>query len=137
MRRKTGSLGRPADFDVTIITCYPGTPYYDHAHPHEHDEGVWVYTQPKTGDRLFQIELDYTKVSDYYKGRPDGGYHAYVFTDYVSREELVIERDRVEKSVREQLHIPYNTSSPAIQYEHSMGQFGAGIPPNILRASSF
>ncbi|MDO8493061.1 MAG: radical SAM protein [bacterium] len=125
---------KPADFDVTIITCYAGTPYYDEAVPDPSRPGVYIYTYKRTGDRLFQIEVDYNLVADYYKGDPDGGYNAYVFTDTLSPEDLVLERDRVEKMVRAVLNIPFNPGSPAIRYEHSMGQMG-GIPSNILRVS--
>lgn len=127
---------KPADFDVTVITCYPGTPYYDQAVPHEEKNGVWAYTYKKTGDRLYQIEVDYTTTADYYKGDPDGGYHAYVFTDTLSPDDLVRERDRVEHSVREELKIPFNPGVPSKLYEHSMGQAGTGIPLFILRRSN-
>jgi radical SAM superfamily enzyme YgiQ (UPF0313 family) len=126
---------RPADFDVTIITTYPGTPYYDEAVPHESMPGVWTYTYKKTGDRLHALDVDYTRVAEYYKGNPDGGYHAYVFTDAMSADELVQARDRIERDVRAALGIPFNPSAPAMRYEHSMGQFGQ-LPPNILRRSS-
>lgn len=126
---------KPDDFDMTIITCYPGTPYYDEAVETD-QSGMWVYTYEKTGDRLFQVELDYTKTPDYYKGRPDGGYQAYVYTDFISSEDLVRERDRMERTLREILKIPFNSSAPARRYEHSMGQSGgAYIPPHILRTS--
>lgn len=125
---------KPEDFDTTIITCYPGTPYYDYAVPHESLHGVWTYTYEKTGDRLHQVEIDYTKVADYYKGDPDGGYKAYVFTDELSGAALVSERDRVERIVREKLGIPFNPGSPAVRYEHSMGQADR-LPPHILKAS--
>ena len=125
---------RPADFDVTIITTYPGTPYYDEAEPHDSLPGVWTYTYKKTGDRLHAYDVDYTRVAEYYKGDPDGGYHAYVFTDAMSGEELVRARDHVERDVRASLGIPFNPSAPAMRYEHSMGQFG--LPSNILRQSS-
>lgn len=124
---------RPEDFDVTIITCYPGTPYYDLAVPDKNLAGVWVYKCP-TGDKLYQTEVDYTTTSDYYKGSPDGGYCAYVFTDALSSEDLVRERDELERNVRLILKIPFNKASPAVQYEHSMGQFGQ-FPRNILRTS--
>lgn len=126
---------KPDDFDVTIITCYPGTPYYDRAVPDKARSGVWIYTCPRSRDRLYQIELDYTETTDYYKGKPDGGYKSYVFTDFLTPEELVSERDRVERSVRDKLNIPFSQGSEAIRYEHSMGQSGAGIPLNILRMS--
>lgn len=126
---------QPEDFDVTIITCYPGTPYYDLAVPDKNLTGVWKYTCP-TGDKLYQKEVDYRTTSDYYKGSPDGGYCAYVFTDALSSEDLVRERDELERDVRLILKIPFNKASPAVQYEHSMGQFGQ-FPRNILRISSF
>lgn len=123
---------RPSDFDVTIITCYPGTPYYDHAVPDPDKQGIWTYVCPKTNDRLHQVEIDYMTISDYYKGKPDGGYQSYVFTDFLSPKELVALRDGVERNVRKILNIPFNQSAAAMQYEHSMGQSG-GIPLNILR----
>lgn len=125
---------KPDDFDVTIITTYPGTPYYDFAVPHAEQPGVWTYTYEKTGDRLHSLEIDYTKVADYYKGDPEGGYRSFVFTDSVSCEELVALRDGVERRVREKLNIPFNPGAPALRYEHSMGQMGK-LPENILRKS--
>jgi anaerobic magnesium-protoporphyrin IX monomethyl ester cyclase len=125
---------QPSDFDVTIITTYPGTPYYDQAVPHASSKDVWVYTTH--GDRLYSFEVDYTVVADYYKGSPNGGYTSFVYTDHVSPEELVELRDFVERDVRMKLQIPYNPSAAAIRYEHSMGQFGQGLPSHILRTSS-
>lgn len=120
------------DFDCTIITTYPGTPYYDMAVPHATEPGVWTYTQPKTGDRLHAYEVDYMVSADYYKGDPDGGYKAYVFTDHLSSEEIVTLRDQVERDVRAKLNIPFNPGAAAIRYEHSMGQ---GLPDFIHRLS--
>ncbi len=124
---------RPDDFDVTIITTYPGTPYYDFAKPDPLRNQIWVYTYEKTGDRLYSLEVDYNEVADYYKGDPEGGYKAYVFTDHLSADELVDLRNFVERDVRKQLDIPFNAGAPAIRYEHSMGQFPAKLPPHILR----
>jgi radical SAM superfamily enzyme YgiQ (UPF0313 family) len=124
----------PADFDVTIITTYPGTPYYDEAVPHETLPDVWTYTYRKSGDRLHGYEVDYTRVAEYYKGDPNAGYQAYVFTDFMSATDLVSARDMVERDVRARLHIPFNPSAPAVRYEHSMGQMGV-LPRNILRSS--
>jgi len=124
---------RPDDFDLTIISVYPGSPYYDHSVPHESMPDVWVYSV--NGDRLYSYELDYTMVSDYYKGIPDSGYTAYVFTDHLQPEEIVRLRDSVEAGVRRELGIPFNPSAAAVQYEHSMGQRGA-LPGHILRRSA-
>ncbi len=123
---------KPADFDVTVITCYPGTPYFDQAVPHADKPGVWSYTYKKTGDRLYQIAVDYATTADHYKGIP-GDYHSYVFTDTLTPQDLVRERDRVENSVRAALGIPFYTAAAARQYEHSMGQSGTLIPQYILK----
>lgn len=123
---------RPDDFDVTIITAYPGSPYYDRAVPHPNEKNTWIYEF--NGDKLYQVDLDYTKTADYYKGAPDGGYTSYVYTDHVSRDDLVILRDNIERTVRGKLDIPFNPSAPTVQYEHSMGQAGV-LPSSILRRS--
>lgn len=126
---------KPADFDVTIITPYPGTPYYDEAVPHPSFRGVWVYTQPKTGAKLFQYDVDYSRVADYYKGDPNDGYHSHVFTEFLSPEELVRLRGEVEREVRTTLEIPfYARAASSLRYETSMGQFGH-LPPNIWKKS--
>lgn len=121
---------RPDDLDVTVITCYPGTPYYDEAE--EVGDGTWVYTFKRTGDRLYQDNPNFDEHAEYYKGKP-GEYHAFVFTDELSRKQLVIERDRLEATVRAELSIPFYAGVPGVQFEHSMGQ--SGLPPSILRSS--
>ncbi len=124
---------KPEAFDLTIITCYPGTPYYDEAEPTS-DPAIWRYTYQKTKDSLYQVDLDFTQVADYYKGDPDGGYKAYVFTEGLCRDALVAVRGEVEREVRKELGIPYDVGAPSLRYEHSMGQ--GPLPPNILRASA-
>jgi len=125
---------QPDDLDVTIITTYPGTPYYDYAVRHPEKPDVWVYTYPETGDQLYAYEVDYTQVADYYKGNPQGGYRSFVYTDSLSSENLIELRDFVERDIRKQLNIPFNPSGTAIRYEHSMGQFGGRLPDYILRS---
>jgi len=120
------------DFDCTVITTYPGTPYYDLAVPDPDKPGVWTYTH-KNGDRLHAYALDHTTTADYYKGDPNGGYTAYVFTDALSAEEIVGLRDEVERDVREALNIPFNPGSVSVRFEHSMGQ---GLPDAIYREST-
>jgi radical SAM superfamily enzyme YgiQ (UPF0313 family) len=118
------------DFDCTVITTYPGTPYYDLAVPHLTEHDVWTYTHPRTGDRLHAREVDYTVCADYYKGDPNGGYRSFVYTDHLSAERLVELRDMVERDVRRTLNIPFNPGASALRYEHSMGQ---GLPDFIHR----
>ncbi len=115
---------KPSDFDVSIITPYPGSPYYDHALPMETRRGgksVWAYSS-KNGDRLYQEGVNYTEEADYYKGDPNEGYVSHVWTDHVSPEMLVLRRNELEHEVREKLSIPFNQSRPATMYESSMGQ---------------
>ncbi|MEK7382296.1 MAG: radical SAM protein, partial [Elusimicrobiota bacterium] len=124
---------KPEDFDVTIITTYPGTPYYDRAVPVPGKPGLWSYTYEKTGDRLFSQEVDYTEVADYYKGSPDGGYKSFVYTDHLSAEKIVELRDQTERDVRRILGIPFNPCRVAHRYEHSMGQ--TELSAEVLRVS--
>lgn len=124
---------KPDDFDVTIITTYPGTPYYDQAIPHPTEKNVWIYTYKETGDRLYSYEVDYMRVADYYKGDPNGGYKSFVYTDTLSAEALVTARDKMERDVRKALNIPFNPGGVMTRFEHSMGQFG--LPTSILRTS--
>jgi anaerobic magnesium-protoporphyrin IX monomethyl ester cyclase len=123
---------RVDDFDCTVITTYPGTPYYDLAKRHPELPKVWTYSHKKTGDRLHAYDLDFTETPDYYKGDPNGGYKSYVFTDYLSAERIVALRDRVEREVRAALSIPFYSAKAAIRYEHSMGQ---GLPQSLYRSS--
>ena len=127
---------KPDDFDVTIITTYPGSPYYDDAVKDKKKHNIWVYTYEKTGDKLYSIEIDYTKVADYYKGSPDGGYHSFVYTEHLSADELVKLRDLVEKTSRTKLGIPFNPSSASMRFEHSMGQSGLVLPEHILKKTT-
>ena len=120
------------DFDCSVITTYPGTPYYDQAIPHPSLPDVWTYVQPTTGDRLHAFDVDYTTSAQYYKGDPNGGYQAFVFTDHLSSKRIVELRDQVEREVRAKLNIPFNHSAAAMRYEHSMGQ---GLPEFIHRTA--
>lgn len=107
----------PSDFDATVITPYPGSPYYDDAVA---NEGVYTYTCG-SGDSLHMREIDYTAEADYYKGIP-GEYVSHVWTDHMAPHELVQGRDKLEASVREKLKIPFPAASHVVNYEQSMGQ---------------
>jgi len=125
---------KPFDFDVSIITPYPGSPYYDHAlltGELHNGKPEWVYTC-ENGDCLYQEEVDYSKEADYYKGDPNDGYSSHVWTKTLSPEDLVLHRNKLESEVRESLGIPFNQSRPAVLYEHSMGQSPL---QHILRSS--
>jgi len=119
----------PSDFDVTVITPYPGSPYYDSAVQCSF-ANYWVYTA-KNGDRLFMDEVDFLSEAQYYKGAP-GSYVSHVWTDFLNRESIVGLRDQVESEVRKALSIPAYTCGS--QFEASMGQ--TKLPPWILHEAS-
>lgn len=127
---------KPDEFDCTVITTYPGTPYYDEAVPHPTLPNVWTYTYAKTGDQLHAYEVDFLTVMDHYKGDPKGGYKSFVFTDALPAEEIVKLRNWVEDSVRAELALPFPGGAANIQYEHSMGQgVNHKLPETILKES--
>ena len=116
---------KPDDFDATVITVYPGTPYYDGA-VHVEDS---VYKYEFHGDTLYSENVDFSREEAYYKGR-SGDYKAFVWTDYLTRERLAQLRDEVEEEVRSKLGIPYPAAAAALNYEHSVGMT---LPPHILK----
>ena len=118
---------KPDDLDVTVITPYPGSPYWDEA-VHLHDN-VWRYTATKTGDFLYMEEVDFTQTADYYKGVA-GEYVSHVWTDELSQKELVDARDWLECVTKAELGIAMPPSASAVMYEHS-----TGMTPQILRSS--
>ena len=104
---------RPDDFDATVITTYPGTPYFDDAV--ETDPGVWTYTAP-SGDRLHSVDVDFSQTAEYYKGIP-GAYRAFTWTDALTSPQLIAERDAFEATARQTLGLVY----PEPSFDHSMG----------------
>jgi radical SAM superfamily enzyme YgiQ (UPF0313 family) len=79
------------DFDITVVSIYPGTPYYERA---EKKDDIWTYTSP-TGDKLYSNDIDFMTEESNYKGRP-GEYNCHVWTDYLSKKELLSYRDSIE-----------------------------------------
>lgn len=122
---------KPDDFDLTVITVYPGTPYYDEAIAHPKEKGVWIYEV--NGAKLHSIEIDLSETANFYKGDPNGGYESFVYTESLSSSDIVELRDTIERDIRRQLGIPYPPSMPAARFDHSMGQ--SGFPNHILRSS--
>jgi len=132
---------KPSEFDVTIITVIPGSPYYDDARQIENtgtigadvistDKNIYVFEARKTKDKLYSIEVDNINELEYYKGIP-GEYNAFVFTDHLSRKDLVDCREELDTEVTKFLGHKRDTSIEAQFYEHSMGM----LPNFILRSS--
>lgn len=113
------------DFDVTVISPFPGTPYHDNA---KLDDGVWVYAVPENGDKLYMEDIDYVKEAHYYKGQI-GNYRSHVWTEAIDKENIVRLRNWIETSVRQKLRLPFYHTVAAQLYDHSCGQ----LPPSILR----
>lgn len=109
---------RPDEFDMTIITVYPGTPYFDEAT--EETTGVWTYRDRANGDALHAFNVDQFSDANFYKGVP-GTYRSFVYTDTLTPDDLCQMRDAVEAEVRASLKIPYPTGAAAVNYDHSMG----------------
>jgi len=109
---------QPDDFDLTVITPYPGTPYFDEAVPNP--DGTYTYTA-KSGDVLHMQDVDHLADVTFYKGIP-GAYQAFVWSEALSRSVIVAARDRVDAEVRDRLGLslsPIPTAAAA--YDHSMG----------------
>ncbi len=134
--RKWLEFTKPTEADFTIITPYPGSPYYDEALPNgDH----FVYTCKDNGDKLYQVELDYVTEMDYYKGDPNALVISHVWTDHLTPEDLVSERNRLESDIRGGLGIPYHRRAEpidceSINYGHSMGQTPI-LPSRLIRVS--
>lgn len=109
---------QPNEFDCTVITVYPGTPYFDDAR--ESQPGIWTYTDPRNGDTLHAETVDQLADVNFYKGIP-GHYKSYVYTDYLTGDELCQRRDALEAEVRCALKIAYPTAVADLSYDHSMG----------------
>jgi radical SAM superfamily enzyme YgiQ (UPF0313 family) len=108
---------RPDDVDISIITVYPGAPYFDDAV--QTGPTRWTYRVPRMGDALHARAFGQFVDAPYYKGVP-GSYESFVSTDALSEADLVRERDTLERDVRQALAMPSPTAA-AQQFDHSMG----------------
>jgi len=86
---------KPDETDVTIITLYPGSPYYDQS---VLVNNIWTYTS-KSGDKLYSDDADFINTEFYYKSKEDR-YLCHVYTDYLSKEKIVQCRNLLEKEIR-------------------------------------
>lgn len=86
------------DFDVSIITPYPGSPYYDEA------RNIGTCYEYRCGtESLFLDDVDFSLQTAFYKGRP-GEYESFVWTDALERESIPKIRDEIERNVRRKLY---------------------------------
>lgn len=122
---------KPDDFDLTLITPYPGSRYYDNA-DFDPEKKMWLYTEPYTRGRLWSADMDFRRKAIFYKGIP-GEYDCEVETPYLNSKQLVALRDEAESYLRCELKLPAIQSIAAKQFDHSMGQ---GLSSLILRSTS-
>lgn len=124
---------KPDDFDVTVITIYPGTPIWAGREvlSEAGDKRICRFVKKsrnvrEDGATLFFEELDYSKDFAFYKGRPKE-YVSHVWTPELSKTDLVALRDEIEDTVRKELTIPYpkrysgDYLDGGQNFEHSMG----------------
>lgn len=127
------NLKQGDEIDWTVITQYPGSPYYDKS-VFVPEKNAWLYQihnkRTKEIRNLWSQQIDYTKDVLYYKGVA-GEYTAYVWTDYLTPAQLVQSRDLAETITRNALNLPDVQHIAALSYEHSMGQ-GQALPNEVL-----
>lgn len=87
---------KPDDFDMSIICVYPGTPYYDKSI--KINDQTYKYTA-KSGDNLYSLDVDTKTESLFYKSKTDA-YQSYVYTDYLTRQQIVESRKNMEINIR-------------------------------------
>lgn len=73
------------DVNFTIVSALPTSAYYDNA---IFQNGVWVYTSPETGDKLYDVGIDWTEVVHFYNADPNVPYSPTVYTDFLSQDDL-------------------------------------------------
>ena len=87
---------QPDDFDVTIVSIYPGTLYYEESVQCE-NQMSWLYE--KNGERLYSRDIDFMSDESNYKGRP-GEYSCHIWTEYMQPIDLIRAREFLEGEFR-------------------------------------
>ena len=76
---------RLEDVNFTIVSALPSSCYYDNA---VFRSGVWVYTCPESGDRLYDLGVDWSETVHFINAAPSAEYQPSVYTDYLSPGDL-------------------------------------------------
>jgi radical SAM superfamily enzyme YgiQ (UPF0313 family) len=90
---------KPDETDCTIITLYPGSAYFDYSIPYEN---IWKYTA-KSGDNLYSDNNDFINQQYFYKSKNDL-YESHVYTDYLSKQNLVECRNQLEIQIKKEIY---------------------------------
>jgi anaerobic magnesium-protoporphyrin IX monomethyl ester cyclase len=70
------------DVGFMIVSLLPSSAYYDASV--QKSDGIWVYTAPDTGDKLFSETIDYHTHSNFFYEEK-----SYVWTEYLTAQEIV------------------------------------------------
>ena len=89
---------RPDETDITIVSVYPGSTYFYKSILL--NENTLKYTTPAAGSALYIKNIDFLSESNFYKSKSDN-YVSYVSTDFLTREEIVQERLKLEQITKE------------------------------------
>lgn len=122
---KIGTLaqqyGLPWDFDITILTPYPGAKVYDDAVKNNgkfKDE----FQRALNVDELYQREVDFSLETAPYKTAP-GETQVHVRTELLSGKDLLELREEIDNGIRTKYNLlKHSRSDPRKDIEHSMGQ---------------
>ena len=87
---------KPDETDVTIVSVYPGSGYFNKSIIVCEDK-MLKYTNEKTNNSLYTINIDFLQDSNFYKSKADN-YVSYVSTDYLTRDEIVEQRKLIESN---------------------------------------
>ena len=74
------------DVNFTLVECLPSSVYYDNS---IFQNNVWVYTALETGDKLYDVGVDWTETIHFFNADSSIKYESTVYTDYLKQEELV------------------------------------------------
>ena len=120
---------KPDNFDVSIMTPYPGSPVYNARYP----QSARADFHTRTHADMEQIdfpEIDFSQDVVFYKGIP-GEYRTAVSTPVLGSDDLVALRDQIDREAREALGIPLYQAGMVVDVppwqsaiDHSMGQSG-------------
>ncbi len=73
------------DVNFTIVSALPSSCYYDGA---VRRGGVWVYTCPENGDRLYDFGVNWAETVHFINGAPSADYNPSIYTDSLSPSDL-------------------------------------------------
>jgi len=87
---------KPDETDVSIISVYPGSNYFNKSVKVSDD----VLKYNVNDQSLYIKNIDFLKDSNFYKSKSDE-YKSYVYTDYLTEDQIVYFRNKIDKITKE------------------------------------